>query len=374
MLLSARLEALDRRIEEAFKTRDTALGVALEAATRRLDGMNEFRAALTDQSARMQTRTESEVLNSTIREKLEALQLELTANGARFIERREYDASLATVTAALSELRPELGTRVDDMAQKVATLVERREFDDATKALVERTESSRLGIESKFVALGVTFSDKLEQYRSARDLRTETDLAPIRATLAQQGKPNWGLFASMAALSVAMISGAWLIVGLKIDNSVSPMTLSLESTKSQTAQNTERLHGIETATSGLVQTDGTSRTDRVQLNERVKQLEAVVPPSAATAAEVGNLKSQYALITDRLIQLRTQVGKQESALVEIETQFCGADNMRNLTHAYDMRFMSMVWSKVFAGEKIPTDNAFYPTIGKCHGETTVAGR
>src|ERR1051326_835056 len=48
----------DRRYIDRFEASQEALTVALEASNKRLDGMNEFRAALTDQAARMVTREE----------------------------------------------------------------------------------------------------------------------------------------------------------------------------------------------------------------------------------------------------------------------------------------------------------------------------
>ncbi len=176
------------------------------------------------------------------------------------------------------------------------------------------------------------------------------------------------------SLCFGMIAGVWLIIGLKIDNSVNPLTLDIAQVKITGAQNAERIRSVDASATASTLLDGTSRADRAQLNERVRALEAVVPPTAANVAEVGNLKSQYATIIDRLIQLRAQVGKQESALIEIETQFCGSDNMRNVTHAYDMRFISMLWSKVFSGDKIPTDNSFYAQIGKCQAGAVATSR
>lgn len=46
---------------------------------------------------------------------------------------------------------------------------------------------------------------------------------------------------------------------------------------------------------------------------------------------------------------------------EIETQFCAQDIVRNLMHANDMRQMAQLWEKQF-GTRLPTDNAYYPTI------------
>jgi hypothetical protein len=54
----------------------------------------------------------------------------------------------------------------------------------------------------------------------------------------------------------------------------------------------------------------------------------------------------------------------ETSLKEVETQFCGADVVRNIIHANDLRIQAMLWRKVF-GEEYPTQNAYYPYI--CNG-------
>ncbi len=308
---------------------------------KRLDGMNEFREALRDQSS-------------------------------RFVERREYEEALNGVNARIAPLRADLGTRVDAMTIQMTTMVPRFEFDEVHSNLSDRTETCRAHGEAALTTLNNAFSERLEQYRTARDNRSEADLAPIRATLAQHGKPNWALLASIASIGIAAIAGVWLIIGLKIDNSVSPLTLDQAQTKTLVVQTVERVRTIETEANLSTQADSTSRLDRTQLNERVRQLEGVVPPLSAVTSDVGNLKAQYQRVVERLLELRTQVGQQQAALVEIETQFCGSDNMRNQIHAYDVRFTALLWQKVF-DTRLPTDNAFYAQIGKCH-EAAVAGR
>lgn len=59
--------------------------------------------------------------------------------------------------------------------------------------------------------------------------------------------------------------------------------------------------------------------------------------------------------------LQDRVTRNEAALVEIETQFCAQDIVRNLMHANDLRNISILWEKQF-GIAYPIGNAFYPTI------------
>lgn len=59
--------------------------------------------------------------------------------------------------------------------------------------------------------------------------------------------------------------------------------------------------------------------------------------------------------------LQDRLTRMETALSEIETQFCAQDIVRNLMHANDMRQMSILWEKQF-GLPYPIGNAYYPTI------------
>lgn len=56
-------------------------------------------------------------------------------------------------------------------------------------------------------------------------------------------------------------------------------------------------------------------------------------------------------------------------MIEIETQFCGNDVVRNLMHASDLRIQALLWNKSFPGSQLPISNAYYPAIGKCHDLT-----
>lgn len=300
---------------------------------KRLDGMNEFREALRDQSG-------------------------------RFVERREFEVAREATNERLGQLRPDLGDRMDTMTVKVAGLVERREFDEVRATLTERTEASRTSTEGRLVLLGSAFADKLEQYRTARDSRSEADLAPLRASIEAQGRPNWGLIIACAAVVFGIVSGGWLVIGLKIDGSMAPITLDLAATKTVGIQTAERVRGMEAAVSLSTQADGTSRVDRSQLNDRIRSLETVIPPASTIAAQQVNVEKQMNTIVERLSTLRTSVNKQEAALVEIETQFCGQDNLRNQTHAFDQRLVAMMWKKLY-GEEMPISNAFYAHVGRC---------
>jgi hypothetical protein len=95
----------------------------------------------------------------------------------------------------------------------------------------------------------------------------------------------------------------------------------------------------------------------VKIGIMASDLEITQSKVAALESQMLNANRQIATNDIAITRLQTQS-------TEIETQFCAADTVRNLTHAHDMRIQSMMWGKVF-GSPLPTDNAFYPRIGRC---------
>jgi hypothetical protein len=59
--------------------------------------------------------------------------------------------------------------------------------------------------------------------------------------------------------------------------------------------------------------------------------------------------------------LQDRITRNEVALIEVETQFCAQDIVRNLMHANDLRNISILWEKEF-GSPYPISNTYYPTI------------
>lgn len=89
---------------------------------------------------------------------------------------------------------------------------------------------------------------------------------------------------------------------------------------------------------------------------------------ATMSSALVGVQKDHAALQDRvdrqfsiLSKVQVDTADQRSALDEIETQFCEADHLRNLMHAQDLRWFSMLWEKTFS-QKIPTDNVYYPTV------------
>jgi hypothetical protein len=86
--------------------------------------------------------------------------------------------------------------------------------------------------------------------------------------------------------------------------------------------------------------------------------------ASALSARLAMLESATNETRTDEVKTRTSIAAIERDLVEIETQFCAEDSMRNLMHANDLRFMGILWAKEF-GVELPTANAFYPQVGRC---------
>lgn len=70
-ILTSRQADRQKLIDERFAKAEMALSVALESANKRLDGMNEFRQALQDQSNKQVSRLELEAGISTLNAKID---------------------------------------------------------------------------------------------------------------------------------------------------------------------------------------------------------------------------------------------------------------------------------------------------------------
>lgn len=210
-------------------------------------------------------------------------------------------------------------------------MMTRQEAEASISVVAERVEQNRVAIETRLEVITKPIAERVEENRVSLEARFESI-----------GRPNWALMASLGSIALVLIGGAWALTGLKFEASVAPVSLKTEQVTAQVALNTDRLRTLETATAGSAQADASSRVDRAQLNERLRSMENLVPANAAER------RSQFAVMNAKL--------------VEIETQFCASDIVRNLLHANDMRIQSLLWAKSYPGDKMPTDNAFYPRI------------
>ena len=92
-----RFEAMKDMVETAFKTAQTAINKADEATEKRFEGVNEFRAALSDQAAQFVTRQTLDALVEKLESQIERSREDLDAL-ARRIDIREGQQAGSRVT------------------------------------------------------------------------------------------------------------------------------------------------------------------------------------------------------------------------------------------------------------------------------------
>jgi hypothetical protein len=102
----------------------------------------------------------------------------------------------------------------------------------------------------------------------------------------------------------------------------------------------------------------------------ISSLEATVSNQQARLA---SLESNYNLMAEREILLRTTIATMTAKMLEIDTQLCSEDHIRNLTQAQNLRFLSMIWKKVFPDSDVPAGDTYYPTVCNRSGETPFGG-
>lgn len=97
---------------------------------------------------------------------------------------------------------------------------------------------------------------------------------------------------------------------------------------------------------------------------------AFLVQTASLETKLEGARAQVVALDRRILALegavqinREDIAAQKAAFVEIETQFHAADEMRNLTHAQDMRDYAIVYRKVF-GADYPMGPAYFPTIAR----------
>jgi hypothetical protein len=179
--------------------------------------------------------------------------------------------------------------------------------------------------------------------------RIDQKIGPLADKLSAQGRPNWGLIIGFLSVMFGVVSGCWLLIGLEISVTETPLSLAIENSKANIAagvkiqeSNTQRIEELEKKMASNDLNDKTSEVDRHLLNQRLATLEERVTSGSA--------------------ERRATDARFQAALTEIETQFCASDIVRNLIHANDLRMLSLLWKTIHNGETYPTDNAYYPMV------------
>lgn len=268
--LQATLEANDKVYQQRYDNDHAQLKLAFETNNHRLDQMNEFRAAMQDQSARMVTKNEYDIAHVALSQKGEA--------------------ALNTATSTLSEAISVLDTK----------------------------------IEARFVPLTV----KVDAF----------------------GKPNWTLITSFLSIAALVVTGLWLVIGLKIDNSSQPLSLAIEQIKTVSEANTRQLvdqRRVRDQQVSDMRTAFENTATRVEANEQ-------------KLSNIGALQQSRITLVDRLVSDVTAMRVADTAeaaitrekLAEIETQLKSVSIVFNLERDDRSQQIGVLWRKTF-GVQLP---------------------
>lgn len=286
-------------------------------------------------------RAEVRAGDQRLADQIEAQKQTAAVAGAALHERWQANEHAVVVAADvanrrldnMNEFRGALADQQAHFITKDDFSVHLKMFDEMRQTIAGETMRClpRTEADSRREANGI----RLDQLRVSFEHRLEAEVTPLRAKIEAAHQPNWGLIISILSVLMVMGTGLWMVIGLQVSNAIEPVKLTAEQTK--LALSTEAA--------------------------RTTQIENVSHGYTSAVADIEALKRQAGENTERVSSLRADATRQSAALIEIETQFCAADIMRNLTHAQDMRLTAMLWARSFdGGMTLPTDNAYYPVI------------
>lgn len=185
-----------------------------------------------------------------------------------------------------------------------------------------------------------------------RDIATlANSIQSLGSKMDERAKTNWPALAIAVTMFLSFIPMGGFVMTTYTANAISPVANRTELNSQSIGQLNTNMHVVESMASASRQSDANSLTDRQQLNDRIAGLEK-------------NLSSEVA---DR----RSTSAAVKVSLVEIETQFCSSDTVRNVIRANDLRTFAVLWRKTM-GEELPIGNAFYPTV--CHRDSVAVGQ
>lgn len=220
----------------------------------------------------------------------------------------------------------------------------------------------------------VALSGKVESVQGQlTNIYTKLDL--LASKMEQSQKTNWPVIGLLVTIILAIIPGGWFVVTNAVSNAILPVQssvaqinvadverdrkidnitqanmsqsrdiASLQQTLSvsseATKHHTEELSTLMSNSLASSTSDSASRTDRQQLNERLRVLEAAVSNGTA----------------DR----KNQSGEMGARLLEMEQQFASVSTLENLRWSQQQSFNSLEFEKTHPGERYPAIN-YFPT-------------
>jgi len=158
----------------------------------------------------------------------------------------------------------------------------------------------------------------------------------------------WGLLLTALGIAVtlcgSLTTGLFFVTRLQAESTMSSLKSSISV--------------LEAGTQALVS------SDRVQQD----MLTRVSAENAASIKDRDALHSDMARLEADLISTRTEMSALQAQVshrfTEVETQFRGDSQARNIQYANTLRFLALLWNKTHPGETFPDAIQFYPDISQ----------
>jgi hypothetical protein len=272
-----------------------------------------------------------------LQQQVRDLQTQVAANEK--LREVRYEADQKAISTALAEnnerlkLLNESRKTIEDLTHNLANrLMAREEIETRFNSIIREQQISR---ESMWTRIESRI-DPIPKEIGARIESLAKDLDQIQ-------RPNKSLLISLIGTAAILIGGLWFILGLQINDRTTPLALSIEQLRVQSTNNVAIIHDLSVSAATSTSSDVNSRTDREQLNERVKSLESLVSTGRAARAKADAETTQK--------------------LVEVETQLKGATAVVNLMKDDVHQMIGVLWSKTFPGVTLPDKN-YRPTFYK----------
>lgn len=165
-------------------------------------------------------------------------------------------------------------------------------------------------------------------------IRLEKGLEELNNRISQRERTNWPVLLTVVGLFLSLVT---IFAGIAIPSIGAFLLFTDLRSTNQIAQLRFQEIAPLTASAEL------SRRDRQELHNQFSML----------METVGEINSRE----------RETTAEFRAKLTEIETQFLSADHIRNLQYANNLRYMALMWEKLY-GQRFPSEVQFYPTISQ----------
>jgi hypothetical protein len=239
---------------------------------------------------------------------LRSLAMLISQNDRRYTDnfgssQRALEVALRANDVTLSAIQRDVET-LRASSVRGATL---SESNEKTAAVERNTLDKRLESMNEFRA---QLSDQTQTFLTRSEFNGI--IKPMDRKINHLIKPNWTMLISTLTSVFVMVGGAWGIMGLKIDNAINPLTVSLESIKA-----------IQVGRA-------------VEIND--------------LGLRIRNIDSSIAISqTER----RQSIAELRGKIIELETISSAGVKQRTLVTDEFTRWMTIIYEKVFPGQKFP---------------------